>query len=365
MTASSRPVPPARVLEISAFPPPRAGWSVRVEFLKEQLIADGHECAVLNIGSNRHIPSPEYETVVSGADYVKKLLRYSRRGYRVHAHVNGDSPKGFVLALLGEGINLLHGIRPVLTFHAGLDQTYFPRHKSAAAVPLFKVLFGLARRVVCNTEAVRAKIIEYGVAPGKVVAIPAFSRQYLQFETVPLAPAVEAFYASYRVLFSYIRVRPSFDLTTLIEGFALLAARDPSLGLLLVGLTEDIDQPLWDDLQRRIEARDIRDRICVVAELDHDEFRTALSRSAIYVRTPTSDGASSSVLESLALGVPVVAAENGTRPPGVRTYQAGNPAAMADRLVEVLADRDRIARDMPKPPIADTLAAEVLILTEG
>ena len=34
----------ARILEISSYPPPRAGWGIRVEYLKKHLEAAGHEC---------------------------------------------------------------------------------------------------------------------------------------------------------------------------------------------------------------------------------------------------------------------------------------------------------------------------------
>jgi hypothetical protein len=62
MTTPSRP--PARILEITSYPPPRAGWGIRVEYLKHRLEAEGHTCTVLNLGTSRTIPSPEYETVL-------------------------------------------------------------------------------------------------------------------------------------------------------------------------------------------------------------------------------------------------------------------------------------------------------------
>src|SRR5687768_3689563 len=99
----------ARILQVTSYPPPRAGWGIRVEFLKKRLELEGHQCVVLNIGTSRRIPSPEYETVMSGFDFVRKVWRYSRRGYVVHAHANGDSPTGLMLALLAELINVVTG----------------------------------------------------------------------------------------------------------------------------------------------------------------------------------------------------------------------------------------------------------------
>ena len=78
-----------------------------------------------------------------------------------------------------------------------------------------------------------------------------------------------------------------------------------------------------------IERHALSNRICLLDDLDHDAFLTMLKRSTVYLRTPITDGVASSVLESLALGVPVVGCENGTRPPGVITYPAEDAEAMA------------------------------------
>jgi glycosyltransferase involved in cell wall biosynthesis len=80
----------------------------------------------------------------------------------------------------------------------------------------------------------------------------------------------------------------------------------------------------------------LRDRMCLVAGLSHDEFLTAMSRSLLYLRTPVTDGVCSSVLEALALGVPVVACDNGSRPRGVVTYPPEDPQALADAVRSVL-----------------------------
>src|SRR5690606_18373815 len=101
----------ARILQITSYPPPRAGWGVRVQFLKRYLEKRGHECVVLNIGTSRAIPSEEYETVLGGVDYLRKVWRYSIRGYVAHVHANGTSPKGFLLGITAQLINLVSGQR--------------------------------------------------------------------------------------------------------------------------------------------------------------------------------------------------------------------------------------------------------------
>jgi glycosyltransferase involved in cell wall biosynthesis len=120
---------------------------------------------------------------------------------------------------------------------------------------------------------------------------------------------------------------------------------------------------LWRDVQERIRQHALEDRLCFVDDLDHDAFLTALRRSALYLRTPITDGVASSVLESLALGVPVVACENGTRPPGVVTYAATDADALATAVEHVVDHRDAVMAAVKRVELPDTLSDEVDLLT--
>lgn len=354
---------PARILEVTSYPPPRAGWGIRVEFLKKRLEREGHECVVLNIGTSRRVPSPEYETVMSGLDFVRKVWRYSRRGFVVHAHANGDSPTGLMLALLAQVLNLAAGRRCYLTFHAGVIQRHFPKERSGMLTPLFRLLFAIPRRIICNSEPVRRCIAEYGVDPAKIAAIPAFSREYLEFQRVPLPEHVDRFTERFpRTVFSYVRMRPLFYPVTLIDGMAQVMEQAPDAGLVICGGLGHSDPGVWPAVQAAIERHGVSDRICFVDDLDHDAFLTMLERSAVYLRTPITDGVASSVLEALALGVPVVACENGTRPEGVITYPAEDPEALAAAVLGVLR-RETEAAAAARIELPDTVTDEVALLT--
>src|SRR5262249_9562332 len=65
-----------------------------------------------------------------------------------------------------------------------------------------------------------------------------------------------------------------------------------------------------------------------------------------YVRTPACDGVSASVLESLALGIPVIASENGTRPPGVITYSEDDAAQLCDRMLRLMQNREAVREEL-------------------
>jgi glycosyltransferase involved in cell wall biosynthesis len=357
---------PAKILQISSYPPPRAGWAVRVEFLKRQLEAEGHECVVLNIGTSRMIPSDEYETVLSGGDYVKKVWRFCARGFLPHVHVNGSTKKGLTLSLIAQIISLAFGRRVALTFHAGVVQEFFPREKAPLMVPAYWLLFKLSRLIVCNNEAMKRLIADYGVRPSKIFPIPAFSVQYMQELGTELPSEITDFVARYQhVLFSYIRFRPTFFVPELITAFGLVARQRPDVGLLLCGDTGHSEDNLPQRIADQITAAGLSHRVLLVGDLTHDQFLAALSRCAFYVRTPVSDGVASSVLESLSLGVPVVASENGSRPAGTITYPATDAAALAQTLLDVLDRRAAIVAALPRPPLRDTLGEEIQLLVDA
>lgn len=360
----SNSVTAARILEVASYPPPRSGWAIRVEFLKKRLESEGHSCVVLNIGTSRRSLSTEYETVLGGIDFVRKVWRYSRQGFVVHAHANGDSVTGLALALTAELINLACARRCYLTFHAGAIQRYFPRERNLWLVPVFWLLFTIPRRIICNSEAVKTRIVRYGIRPGKIVPIPAFSRQYLEFTRVSLPDHVEEFFDRYpTVVLTYVRMRSLFYPVTLIEGMATVMCRRPDVGLVLCGGTGHADPGVWAAVQAAIRRHRMENRICLVDDLEHDAFLTALQRSALYLRTPVTDGVASSVLEALALGVPVVACENGTRPAGVTTYPATDPQRLAAAVAQAIAHRPDAAAATSGFEVPDTLADEVALLT--
>jgi len=362
--APSAPPRRAKILEVTSYPPPRSGWAVRVEYLKQRLEREGHSCVVINTGTSRTIPSTEYETVLSGLDYVRKVWQFCRQGYVVHAHANGDAEKGLVLAIVAEIINLLCGRRCYLTFHAGAIQRLFPRYRNRWLIPAYWLLFLLPRRIICNSDAVAARIAEYGVPRRKIVPIPAFSQQYLEFSPAALPAEVETFCQAHpQIVFTYVRMRPSFFPVTLVEGMARVIARNPGVGLVVCGMAGHSDAGVRPAFEAAVKKHRLADHMCVLDDLEHDAFLTMLGRSSLYLRTPITDGVASSVMEALSLRVPVVASENGTRPAGVLTYTRDDPASLAHTVEQVLRNRAAAIDAIPHMPVADTVTDEVALLT--
>ncbi|REJ64761.1 MAG: glycosyltransferase family 1 protein [Planctomycetota bacterium] len=356
--------PVAKIVEVGPYPPPLAGWSMRIQVVREFLLRQGHDCQALNIGKNRAVPSDDYVTVLSGRDYIWKTFRFAMRGYTMHAHANGDGAVGMALAVIAAVWGCLFGRRIVLSFHAGVDQQNFPRERSRGKyLLLLKLMFKLSKKIICNNNAVKEKIVEYGVSADKIVPIKAFSAAYVEGDHVPLPAHVEEFFAAREpVVYSYIFLREGFHLETFVAGVRRLADRYPKFGVATAGSTDDYEGPMREKIMGLIDELNVGDHICFAGDLSHDEFLTLARRSKLYLRTPTSDGECSSVLEALTMGVPVVAAENGTRPESVVTYTHDDPDDLCAKVCQVLENHEAVCQAIVKPPVRDTVADEADVL---
>ena len=356
----------ARILEIGPFPPPRAGWAVRIEFVKGHIESMGHICSALNIGESRKIRDDRYITVHNGWDYLLKVVRHSFKGFTLHVHTNGDVwPTGWALALIAELVGVLSARRSILTFHAGTHQVYFPRERSGWYGVILYVLFKLLKVIICNNNAVKEKIEEFGIASRKIVPISAFSKQYLEHRHDSLPEHVKSFMLRHDpVVSTYVALRDGYHLETLVDGIELLRKQWPRLGVISAGSPDDCDDFIRQRTLRRLEDAGIADHLCFAGDLPHEQFLSLLGGSKLYLRTPTTDGDSASVLESLALGIPVVAAENGNRPASVETYPAANADALCDRVNAVLSNWEESQRRIVRPSLRDTIRDEAELLIQ-
>lgn len=353
-----------RILQIGNYPPPMCGWAIQTKLVTDELRRRGHFCQVLKINENRQIKDPAYVDVQGGFDYLFKVFRYGIAGFRLNVHVNGQSKKGYILALVAVLVGRLTFHPALVTFHGGLSQAYFPRRDSSRLRWAFGSVFRLAGGIACDDNFVKQAITEYGVPAKKVAAIETFSPQYLSFRPTVLASATEAFVSRRSpVFFCYVSFRPEYQLSMLREAMNRFRRSQPNVGFVWLGFP-DRELPRAQELVGEWPEEE-RQSLLLLGNLAHDEFLTLLSRSFACIRTPACDGVSASVLESLAMGIPVVASENGRRPPGTLTYAETDAADLCAKLVSLVenysairASLERIEHGDNVSRMADWLASE-------
>jgi len=101
---------------------------------------------------------------------------------------------------------------------------------------------------------------------------------------------------------------------------------------------------------------DERQSLLLLGNLTHDEFLTLLTRCFACIRTPACDGVAASVLESLALKIPVVASENGRRPGGTINYAETDASDLCAKLLFVVENHSAIQARLEQLQPGDNVA---------
>lgn len=342
--------PSKRILQIGNWPPPVCSWTMSLVGLRRELEARGWDCQVMNLNENRRVKSPEYIDVQSGWDYFTKVFSKVAKGYAVHVRVNGETKKGYLLALAALGLARLFGRPALLTYGGGHHQKFFPAPDSFIRHQLFAFLFRRADRIYCNSDKVKKVLLTTGISPEIVIPIPHFSTHYVQFDPQPLPKEVEDFYQRHEgVFFSYVCFRPEFALEFMAEAIRQFRSAHPNVGFMMVGPWDREMDRMQDFLARER----LQDAVCVMGSVPHELFLTLLSRSLAYIRTPITDGICSSVLESLKLKVPVLGADNDARPRGTELWKAGNVQSLLNLMEEALRDHRAMVERIPELEIED------------
>ena len=344
-----------KILQIGNYPPPMCGWAIQTKLVTDELRRRGHICQVLKINENRRIKDPAYIDVQGGFDYLFKVLRYGFAGYRLNVHVNGQSKKGYVLALIAVLVGRLTFHPARITFHGGLSQAYFPRPDSSRLRWAFALLFQLAGGIACDDNFVKQAVAAHGVPPQKIAAIETFSPQYLSFQPATLPEEIETFIKTHEpVFFCYVSFRPEYRLSMLREAMCRFRHYQPNAGFIWLGFP-DRELPRAQEFIGEWPSEE-QQSLLLLGNLTHDEFLTLLKRCFACIRTPACDGVAASVLESLAIGIPVVASENGRRPPGTLTYTETSAADLCDKLVFLLKNDSAIRANLTRLEQSDNVA---------
>lgn len=141
------------------------------------------------------------------------------------------------------------------------------------------------------------------------------------------------------VAISVARLSPEKDFQTLIRGFSLARLQVPSLRLIIVG-----DGPERPALERLTFQLGLRDRVEFLGE--QRDVPQLLGQASIFVSTSLTEGISLTLLEAMAVGLPVVVTAVGGNPEVVVEGITGHlcpprsPRAFAEALVMLCQKQD-------------------------
>ena len=194
-------------------------------------------------------------------------------------------------------------------------------------------------------EAAKTRLQQTHLAsPAKLVAVPNgihADRFVPANDEARAALAVElGFPATTRMIGFVGRLNWAKDLSTMVDAFAIVHARRDDVVLVMVGDGEERVA-----LETRAAAAGVTDRMVFLG--DRSDVPALLAGFELFVMSSISEGYSIALLEAFASGVPIVATNVGGNPEIVtegvngRLVPPGDPQALADAVIDVLADPSR------------------------
>jgi len=295
------------------------GWSVQIVCQPDSPLLAEARAASIPAEAMRMRGATDIGAVIG----LRRLMR-ERRVSLVHTHSSVDSWLGLIAAKsLG---------RPVVrSRHVSI-----PIHRRGALV------YRLADRVITSGEGVRALVIAAGVAPERVVSIPAgvdaerfhpdVSGKRVRAELgLAGAPGVVGLVAN---------VRGSKGHNVFLEAARTVLAAAPDTRFLVVG-----DGVGFDEVRRRVRDMGLDARVHLTGfRRDIPEVMAALD--VLVLPSIRSEAISQVIPQALAVGTPVVASTVGGSPELIRDGENGrlvppaDPRALADAILALLRDPD-------------------------
>jgi glycosyltransferase involved in cell wall biosynthesis len=308
----------------------------------------GQEIRTLN--EARWMGERGWRVVVAGQPDGRFVTRAREAGLhaasiRMRRAWDVDAVARLIRLIRTEGVSLVHT-------HSSVDGWVGGLAARAAGVPVLRtrhvsipvrrgfnpVYTWLADRVVTSGEAIRRIVVDAGVPPRRVIAIPAG----VDLDAFPFrarAPETRAALGlTPPVLGSVAMFRGSKGHAHLIQAFARVRAARPTATLLLVG--DGIRRTWVEGLAREAG---LADRV-VFTGFRADVPALLAAMDCFVLASTRTEGVPQSLLQALAVGVPVVASDVGGVPEvvvdGVTGLLAahGSAEALAARIDAVLDD---------------------------
>lgn len=197
-----------------------------------------------------------------------------------------------------------------------------------------------AHVLVTSAETKRLLVAEFGLAEGRVsVAPPGLDRARASLEQRGVIHSIP-------IILCVATITPRKDHATLVSALARLDEMRPALAwrAIFAGAGDRAPETAAA-LRRQIGNAGLGDRIELVGSKSEGELDALYERASVFALASRYEGYGMAYAEALMRGLPVVAADvgaAGAEAPEVarRLFPAGDAAALADRLAELLEDED-------------------------
>jgi glycogen synthase len=311
-----------KILLLGPYPPPHGGVETNVVAIRDFLLRHTISCEVINLTRHRKRSEAGIYYPRNALEVVRLLVR--RKSVIIHLHIGGEV--SWKLLGLGFVCSLLPGRKVVLTLHSG-GYPCSDAGKGAKADSVRGFLFRRFDGLIGVNEQLIQMFQRFGVPREKARLILPFALPD-RIPDVAFPDVVQRFIDTHRpLLLSVNGLESEYDLPFQIDALESLLLTVPDAGLLIFGKGSQEEQ-----IQAHIEARRYADHILLAGDVSHEVVLRAMSLAHVLLRTTLYDGDSIAIREALHIGLPVIATDNGMRPPGARLIPVHDQAALLAAL---------------------------------
>ena len=224
----------------------------------------------------------------------------------------------------------------------GSDVLLAPKRFGKKHVALMKKALREADVILCCGEKPREEVIKLGVETEKAKAAPLgvdTRRFYPQPKDEKLRLNLEMLDSP--TVISIRNFEPVYDIKTLIKTIPLVLFQVPNTKFIIAG-----DGSQMDYLGELAKSLGIWESIKFVGWIPHEELPKYLALADVYVSTSLSDGASVSLVEAMACGLPAIVTDVGDARKWIRDGENGfiipvkSPELLAKKIIYLLKNED-------------------------
>jgi glycosyltransferase involved in cell wall biosynthesis len=292
----------------------------------------------------RHLVTPKIGMTFYGrwmADGVESIVRRLRDEQPVDViDAHYVYPDGYAATLIGERLKI-----PVVVTARGTDVNLFSRMPLIR--PLVRKALMCADGVIAVSDALKRRMVELGVEAGKIATIRnGVDREVFYPQARMEARRKLGLDPQSRVIVTASALVPLKGIGRLVDAMALL--RDTNSKLYVMG-----EGPQRAALETRIAKHGLTDRVLLVGSRPQSELAEWYSAADLFCLASHREGCPNVVIEAMACGLPVVAADVGgvgelvSRPDYGRVIlapTAENFAAEIEAALETKWNRVEIAK---------------------
>jgi glycosyltransferase involved in cell wall biosynthesis len=187
-------------------------------------------------------------------------------------------------------------------------------------------------RIIAVNQEIVEMFTRIGVPREKIRLIPPFA---LPPEPPPaeIPREIRTFLEQHSpLLLAVCLLEPEYDIALQIDAMAEVLRVHPRAGLIIIGAGS-----LEAQLRSHIASKEYGASILLCGNVPRPATLNVMVQCDALVRTTWYDGDAVSVREALHFGLPVIASDNGMRPPGVHLIPARDPNALTIAIETVLA----------------------------